>query len=371
MKRIITAFLFVAMVAAGVSAIEYGALLDSNSSFEKVAENDFAFSQKLDASAYVRVPFTKDGRVALSTEFAYRFQYADEDMSHFLNLPLLKVGYSGGVGSGYMDIAAGRFTMSDNTRKIFNQTSDGLFGSFATDVFVASMYFGYTGLVNRYFVSMVETGIDAYTGFESDFYTSSLPYMVVGANVGLNNLFLNQNVGLSSWGFVGIQEFDSNKVYGAITFNGAIVGNLFHSTEGIVVGLIRNDTAEVAGLCSTTLSYYFDWLGLAVNAGATYASEKFETVTATSGMVRSEPWTNVFLPSLSVSMLPVSNLYVAVETNFPLAAKDMEYQGAGLVGSVQYQLFNDVALGVNVSQFFAKMEENNYTKISLRAAISF
>ena len=80
MKRIITAFLFVAMVAAGVSAIEYGALLDSNSSFEKVAENDFAFSQKLDASAYVRVPFTKDGRAALSTEFAYRFQYADEDM---------------------------------------------------------------------------------------------------------------------------------------------------------------------------------------------------------------------------------------------------------------------------------------------------
>lgn len=50
MKRIITAFLFVAMVAAGVSAIEYGALLDSNSSFEKVAENDFAFSQKLDES---------------------------------------------------------------------------------------------------------------------------------------------------------------------------------------------------------------------------------------------------------------------------------------------------------------------------------
>ena len=371
MKRIIASVLFIAMVATGVSAIEYGGLLDSNSSFEKIAENDFAFSQKLDASAYMRVPFTKDGRAALSTEFAYRFQYAAEDMSHFLNLPLLKVSYRGGVGNGYMDIAAGRFTMSDNTRKIFNQTSDGLFGSFATDVFVASMYFGYTGLVNRYFVSMVETDIDAYSGFESDFYTSSLPYMVVGANVGLNNLFLNQNMGIGFWGFVGIQNMKSKKMYGTISFDGPIVGNLFHSTEGIVAGLIRNDTSEVAGLFSSTLSYYLDWKGLAVHAGATYASEKFETVTATSGMVRSEPWTNVFLPSLSVSMLPVSNLYVAVETNFPLASKGMEYQGAGLVGSVQYQLFNDVALGVNVSQFFAKMEENNYTKISLRAAISF
>ena len=371
MKRIIASVLFVAMVATGVSAIEYGGLLDSNSSFEKIAENDFAFSQKLDASAYMRIPFTKDGRAALSTEFAYRFQYTAEDMNHFLNLPLLKVSYRGGVGNGYMDIAAGRFTMSDNTRKIFNQTSDGLFGSFATDVFVASMYFGYTGLVNRYFVSMVETDIDAYSGFESDFYTSSLPYMVVGANVGLNNLFLNQNMGIGFWGFVGIQNMKSNKMYGTISFDGPIVGNLFHSTEGVVAGLIQNDTSEVAGLFSSTLSYYLDWKGLAVHAGATYASEKFETVTATSGMVRSEPWTNVLLPSLSVSMLPVSNLYVAVETNFPLAAKDMEYQGAGLVGSVQYQLFSDVALGVNVSQFFAKMEENNYTKISLRAAISF
>lgn len=371
MKRIITTILFVAMVASGVSAIEYGGLLDSNSSFEKVAENDFAFSQKLDASAYLRIPFTKDGRAALSTEFAYRLHYADEEMSHFLNLPLLKVGYSGDVGDGYMDITAGRFTMSDNTRKIFNQTSDGLFGSYSTDLFVASMYFGYTGLVNRYFVSMVENNITSYSGFDSDLYTSSLPYVVVGANVGLNNLFLNQNMGIGFWGFVGIQNMKSNKIYGSIVFNGPVVGNLFHSTEGVVAGLIQDDTSEVAGLFSSTLSYYLDWRGLAVNAGATYASEKFETVTATSGMVMSEPWTNVFLPSLSVSMLPLSNLYVAVETNFPLAAKDMEYQGAGLVGYIKYQLFSDVALGVNVSQFFAKAEENNYTKISLRAAISF
>ena len=371
MKRIITAFLFVAMVVSGVTAIEYGGLLDSNSSFEKVAESDFAFSQKLDASAYVRIPFTKDGRAALSTEFAYRFQYMDKEVKNFINLPLLKVSYRGGVGNGYMDIAAGRFTMSDNTRKIFNQTSDGFFGSYSTEFFVASMYFGYTGLVNRHFVSMVENNIISYSGFESDLYISSLPYMVVGSSVGANNLFLNQNMGIGFWGFVGIQNLKSNKIYGSIAFNGPILGNLFHSTEGIVAGLIQNDTSEVAGLFSSTLSYYLDWKGLAVHAGATYASEKFETVTATSGMVMSEPWTNVFLPSLSVSMLPVSNLYVAVETNFPLAAKNMEYQGAGFVGYVQYQLFSDVALGVNVSQFFAKMEENNYTKISLRAAISF
>ena len=68
MKRIIASVLFIAMVATGVSAIEYGGLLDSNSSFEKIAENDFAFSQKLDASAYMRIPFTKDGRAALSPE---------------------------------------------------------------------------------------------------------------------------------------------------------------------------------------------------------------------------------------------------------------------------------------------------------------
>lgn len=371
MKRIIAAVLFVSLLGSGVSAIEYGGLVDSNSSFEKVAAEDFAFSQKLDASAYVRIPFTKDGRAALSTEFAYRLQYADEEMSHFLNLPLLKVEYGGDVGNGYMDIAGGRFTMSDNTRKIFNQTSDGLFGSYSTDLVVASMYFGYTGLVNRYFVTMVENAITSYSGFESDLYTSSLPYVAVGANVGLNNLFLNQNMGIGFWGFVGVQDMKSNKMYGSITFNGPIVGNLFHSTEGLVAGLLQNDTSEVAGLFSSTLSYYLDWKGLAVNAGATYASEKFETVTATSGMVRSEPWTNVFLPSLSVSMLPVSNLYVAVETNFPLSAKEMEFQGTGLVGYVTYQLFSDVAVGVNVSQFFAKMEENNYTKISLRAAISF
>lgn len=371
MRRIITTFLFIAMVASGASAIEYGGLLDSNSFFEKAAENDFSFSQKLDASAYMRIPFTKDGRAALSTEFVYRFQYMDQEVGHFVNLPLLKVGYSDDVGGGSMDIAAGRFTMSDNTRKIFNQTSDGVFGSYATDSVVSSMYFGYTGLVNRYFVSMIENSIGSYSGFESDVYTSSLPYIVVGANVGLNNLLLNQNMGIGLWGFVGIQNLDSNKVYGTLALNGPIVGNLFHSTEGIVVGLIQSGTAEVAGLCSTILSYYFDWMGLAANVGATYASEKFETVTATSGMVGSAPWTNVFLPSVSLSSLPLSFLYLAMELNVPFQAENMEYLGVGLAGTVTCQLLSDVALGVDFSQLIAKEADDDYMKISIKAAISF
>lgn len=371
MKRILSFIFISAFTLGSIFAVEYGGLINSDSSFKKNGSDDFVFTEKLDTSAYLKIPFSKEGHTTLSTEFVYRFQYDDAQINHFINLSLLKLNYSNEISDGLMNIAVGRFSIAENTGKIFNQTSDGLFGSYQTGSFMGSMYFGYTGLVNRYFTTMNEMGITEYSGFASDYYTSSLPYLVIGAEFALPNLFLEQSLGIASWNFIGSQNLKSNKIYGTLSLNGPLVENLYHNTHGIFAANFGDGTKQFAGLASTMLSYYFNYRGLVANAGITYASKDFQTVTSTSGLVTGDPWTNLFLPSVSVSMLPITSLYVAVETNVVLAAENMEYAGAGLAGVVSYQLFSDVALSLNASHFFAKQEDAKYTQISIKAAISF
>lgn len=370
MKRFL-GLILIALISANIFAIDFGGLINSNSSFDKSGSGDFVFTEKLDSSAYIKIPFSKDGKISLATEFLYRFQYYDSNMNHYIDLPLFKFNYSGDVGTGVLDIAAGRFVMTDSTSKIFNQTSDGMFVSYSTVPFVASFYTGYTGLVNSYFVNMNKTGIKEYSGFTSDYYTSSLPYFALAANVSIPNLVVGQNLGLGFWGFIGLQGLKSSKYYGTVTLNGPIVGNLYYTADGIFGAITHEDTTKMSGFTSAKLSYYFNWLGLSANAGLSYASKDFETVTATSGLAMGAGWNNMLVPTMSVSILPLPNLYVGAETNIPLIGEKMEYSGVEITGMVNYQLFSDVSLGFSASHFAAKEDAAKQTKLSIRASVGF
>ena len=372
MKRVLTSIFITACILGSVFAVEYGGLVTSDSTLKQNGTEALVFAEQLDASAYLKVPFSQDGNTVLSTEFAYRFQYDSSQVNNFINLSLLKISHTQEISEGKMNVAAGRYIMADGTGKIFNQTSDGLFGSYQTSSMMASMYFGYTGLVNSFFTSMNVGGLTGeYTGFTSDFYTSSLPYLVVSADFSLPNLFAQQNLSVGSWNFIGTQKLKSNKLYGTISMNGPLMENLYHNTNVVLAGILADGTSNFAGLAATTVTYYFNYMGLAANAGLTYASKEFQPVTSISGLVTGEPWSNLFVPAVSVSMLPLSALYVGAETNLVLLADGMEYTGVGLAAVVSYQLFSDVAFSLNANTFIAKEEAARQTKISLKAAISF
>lgn len=371
MKRVLTTIFLTAFILGSVFGIDYGGLVTSDSTLKQNGTEALVFAEQVDASVYLKVPFSQDGSTVLSTEFAYRFQYDNSQVSNFINLPLLKINHTREVSNGQMTIAGGRYIMADSTGKIFNQTSDGLFGSYQTSNVMASMYFGYTGLVNRFFTAMNEAGVTEYAGFKSDFYTSSLPYLVVGAEFALPNLFAQQNFSVGSWNFIGTQKLKSNKIYGTISMNGPLMENLYHNTNVVLAGILGDGTANFAGLATSTVTYYFNYMGLAANAGLTYASKEFQPVTSISGLVTGKPWSNLFVPTVSVSMLPLSALYVAAETNVALQADGMKYEGLGLAAVVSYQLFSDVAFSLNANTFIAKEEAARQTKISLKAAISF
>lgn len=372
MKRVLTCLLLSTFIIGSLFAVDYGGLVTSDSTFKQNGSQDFVFAEQMDASAYLKVPFGQDGNTLLSAEFAYRLQYEDSQINHFINLPLLKISHTRQISDGLMNIAAGRYTMADSTEKIFSQTSDGLFGSYKTSFLMGSIYFGYTGLVNLFYTSMNEVGVSGeYIGFESDFYTSSLPYLVVGADFSLPNLFYGQNLSIGSWNFIGTQKLKSNKIYGTISLNGPLVENLYHNTHAVLAGILGDETGHFAGLAASTFTYYFNYMGLAANAGLTYASKEFQTVTIISGLVTGEPWSNLFVPSISVSLMPVSALYVGLETNAALQAESMEYTGVGFAAVASYQLFSDVAVSLNASHFLAKEEAARQTKISIKAAISF
>ena len=213
MKRVLTNIFITACILGSVFAVDYGGLVTSDSALKQNGTSDVVFAEQIDASAYLKVPFNQDGSTVLSTEFVYRFQYEKPQANSFINLSLLKINHTQDVSEGQMNIAAGRYTMADGTGKIFNQTSDGLFGSYQTSTMMASMYFGYTGLVNSFFTSMNVAGITGeYTGFKSDMYTSSLPYLVMGVEFALPNFFSQQNVSVGSWNFIGTQKLKSNKL---------------------------------------------------------------------------------------------------------------------------------------------------------------
>ena len=372
MKRVFTSILITAFILGSVFAIDYGGLVISDSTLKQNGTQKFVFAEQVDASAYLKVPFSQDGSTVLSTEFAYRFQYDNSQASNFINLSLLKINHTRAVSDGQMTIAGGRYIMADGTGKIFNQTSDGLFASHQTSTMVGSMYFGYTGLVNSFFTSMNVAGVTGeYTRFKSDMYTFTLPYLVVGAEFALPNLFYQQNLSFGSWNFFGTQKLKSNKIYGTISLNGPLMENLYHNTHVVLAGILGDRTTNFAGLAASNLTYYFNYMGLAANAGLTYASKEFQTVTNISGLVTGESWSNLFVPTVSVSMLPLSALYVAAETNVALRADGMKYEGIGLAAVASYQLFNDVAFSLNASTFIAKEETARQTKISLKAAISF
>lgn len=372
MKRVLTNIFITACILGSVFAVDYGGLVTSDSALKQNGTSDVVFAEQIDASAYLKVPFNQDGSTVLSTEFVYRFQYEKPQANSFINLSLLKISHTQDVSEGQMNIAAGRYTMADGTGKIFNQTSDGLFGSYQTSTMMASMYFGYTGLVNSFFTSMNVAGITGeYTGFKSDMYTSSLPYLVMGVEFALPNFFSQQNVSVGSWNFIGTQKLKSNKLYGTISMNGPLMENLYHNTNVVLAGILADATANFAGLAASNLTYYFNYKGLAANAGLTYASKEFQPVTSISGLVTGEPWSNLFVPAVSVSMLPLSALFVGAEANLVLLADGMEYAGVGLAAVVSYQLFSDVAFSLNANTFIAKEEAARQTKISLKAAISF
>lgn len=371
MRRFLTIAIFSFFIVYNLVAVEYGGLISSDSSFEKIGESDFLFIEKLDSSAYFKVPLTREGKLVFSTEVFYRFQYNQPEINHFVDLPLLKLSYDDNFGTEDLSISMGRFPLVDRTAKIFNQTSDGLFASFATENYVTSFYFGYTGLINRHLVTMEEGGITEFSGFESDYYSSSLPYIVTNATITLPFVLLQQTVTAEFWGFSGIQNLKSNKLYGSLALNGPIIGNLFHNTEGIFAAILNDGTVDLAGLASTRLSYYFDLLGIATHMGVGYASEKFQTVTDVDALAMGANWTNLFIPSASVTLLPLSSLFVGIESSVALAANNMDYIGTDLVALINYQLFSDVALGVSASHFFAQEEALQSTKISIKAAISF
>lgn len=371
MKRFLGLIFLTTFISASIFAVEFGGLISSDSLFDKQGSNNFVFTERLDTSAYLKVPFSKDGKINLATEFMYRLQIADSNVNHFLNLPLLKFNYAASVGTGTLNISAGRFTMTDNTSRIFNQTSDGLYVSYGTSTFAGSFYAGYTGLVNRHFVSMKEDGIESYNGFSSDVYTSSLPYLATAANLSLPNILFEQNLGFGFWGFFGIQNLKSNKYYGSINIDGPIFGGLYYAVDGVFAGISQENTTKFAGYTSAKFSYYFGLLGLTANAGLSFASEDFQTVTATSDIATGTQWSNTLVPTMSVSILPLPSLFIGAEATVPLTAKDMQYQGTGLIGVISYQFFSDMSVGLNVTQYFAKETSNSKTQLSIKASISF
>ena len=370
MKKIVNIIVICGLFIQSIIAIDFGGLLNSSSGFNihnKSAELDF--SEVLDASAYLKVPFTKDGQSYFATEFLYRMEYLSKKVHNYIDIPLLKFQYSQPIGDTYIDLALGRFYTSDATGKVFSQTSDGFAGSFTSQKFNFGVYIGYTGLVNSKLTGMT-TSVTYNVEFPS-FYEFSAPYLVTSLSASAPFLFLGQSLGADIWGFIGLQGNKSHHIYGSLTLTGPLYAHLYHNTALTLAGNFREQDKKFGALTSTDITYYFNTLDMALGGKIAYASKDFTTITSTTGTVTAMPWNDIFISGITFTMVPIRPLFLGTEISAIFNGTHFDYKGVQLASTLRWNIFSDVSASVDGSQIFAKDINDWKTNITLKVAMSF
>lgn len=370
MKKLLIATICLLCCAFCFSA-EFGGVIKSDTDISIPGAGDIVWGEVIDASAYAKIPFAteQDFRSYLAIEGVYRLNLKQDKITNSLNLPLIKLNLTSYFGKGFVSVSAGRFFTSDITANIFAQESDGVSGVYMTDAFNASMYAGYTGLINSRFVSM--HGNNNYDLTTGNFYDLSLPYIVVGGTVSFPYLFLKQTISMDAWGFIGTQDIKRNNIYASATMNGPIASKLFYTVIASGSFVDKDEQGFAPGLfASGEVDYYFSKIPSVVSGYAKYATEDFETVTITTssaGVI----WNNILAAGISSSINPIDSLSLKASGEAVFQADNMDYYGTQFAAECRWQVLSDVLFHVTGKYFLAKESDNSSASITAKAAISF
>lgn len=350
---------------------EFGGIIKSNTELLIPTQGDILWGETIDASAYTKIPFSTndDFNSYFAVEGVYRFRITQNETTNSLNLPLIKLNMTSYFGNGFVSVSAGRFFTSDITSNIFAQESDGVSGIYMTDVVNASMYAGYTGLLNSRFVSM--HGNSDYEFESGNFYDLSLPYIVIGGTVSLPYLFLKQSLSLDVWGFIGTQNINRNNIYTSASITGPISNQLFYTLIASGSFINKEEQGFTPGLfASGEIDYYFSKISSVVSAYAKYATKDFETVTITTTLAGLN-WNNILAAGFSSTIIPVNPLALKVLGEAVLQVDTMDYLGTQFAAECRWQVLSDVLFQVSGKYFLAKEIDSSTTNVSVKAIISF
>lgn len=377
MKKIIVSILAATCALSSLAAFTWSGLIDNNTKFS--ANNDFSalgLNQSNGIYLSAASKLNESGTLRFNAEGLYKYylncdlKEGESTFKNIVDLDLLKLTGEFSVGNGVLGLSAGRFQYSDYSGAVFSQVSDGLYLNYNTQKIKVSLYGGYTGLLNRLNVSMIENEYEE----DENFYALCPKYVPVTADFAYKALLGSNTIGLQAAGFIPVTDDNTLKGYGTLILNGYL------GKVGLYDARVTAGTEKFENLmldAKLDLNFFIGKVAMAT-VGGEYVSgdqgpfDPFVTITARS--FGSAPFYNGgIIPKAGITF--ASNQLLASLTErvvIAMPADEANLDGFDTSVNVTYKLFSDVVIGCDIGAYICtEVEEKSNYYATVKASLAF
>lgn len=367
MKKFLLVIFSFFLFCGNLFAFEWGGLFKNESKMELMLDSEnenkqsSTFSQNNGLFLWLSTPISQDGNWIFKTEISYNFKYnsvSDAKIQNIIDCGLLKVSGLIPLKAGLIDIAFGRFSVSDKTGSIFSTTSDGVSCNVHLSRFNLGVYTGYTGFTN------LLTG-NGFNGFVADsnvqLYILQAGSIPVICNFELPSLFANQSLSVQA-----LLDFDctktksiGNKMYGTLALEGPIISKLFYSFQTTfgteAFGNVMNSTS-LKVMCYPLQFFNFN-VGVQYASGDELVFAPFKTVTANAiNPIIDTQYTDGVFPTVALIFFS-GPFYSKFEITGALNlfdgfdSADLFFKGVYGRLSASLNIYSDLQIGLDMNAF--------------------
>lgn len=383
MKRSLISILFAMLLLPSSFGYEWGLSLVNSTEFKGQEFDSLKLNQNDSLSLWTKIPFNKSNSSYLVGDVSYHFKYEDAGnnpvgLQNIVNLNMFKfVSELSFNNVNKMFIMAGRFPIVDSSRKVFAQSSDGLYLKYAGVFTNISLYGGYTGLLNSKEVTVLTPAETKYKEASNDFYTLAPKYVPVSVMFNFPSLFANQQLNIQGWGFLDLNGDNFNRYYANIELDGYLAKGLNYSLSS-VFGTVNFENLMN---CSELNIKYFISEPFALQGSVLYASGKngmfdtFTGVTSNSVILAYEntECSNLFKAELGAVVSVLQKCLISAKGAYvaDFTEESMDYRGIQWESNIIWNIFDDVQLSASMGQFYGQDSKDNQTRMSVNLNLAF
>ncbi len=383
------AFLFSAIP---VFALETGALIEGS---VRAWSNDWGKVEKAkDAELETKETFTlnakqslnESGSRYLAVEGNVQYKYTNDALGNgddkiFADVTLFKYTAAYDYNGAKNVINLGRFFVSDFTGLIFAQQNDGVMFQYFANTVQASVYGGWTGLLNAQTTTILPARSSDFAFDHDAAYDFQSSYFVGSISLSLPYVFFNQTASaecITLFGTNGINGDNSEtwRVYGTFALNGSLASNLFYTAHTTFATEAEQD---MMNLSAVYVDFYPNYKNMDLGINFVYATptkdgkSAFKGITSqTATFAYDEPQYSAMMKmGASASIKPVDTLLTRVGGDVVFAYLDEEkratpsgdlgYHGFQIYANAVYQIFTDMKATLFFSDFIGN--KDGYNKI--------
>ena len=383
MKRSLISILFAMLLLPSSFGYEWGLSLVNSTEFKGQEFDSLKLNQNDSLSLWTKIPFNKSNSSYLVGDVSYHFKYEDAGnnpvgFQNIVNLNMFKfVSELSFNNVNKMFIMAGRFPIVDSSRKVFAQSSDGLYLKYAGVFTNISLYGGYTGLLNSKEVTVLTPSETKYKEASNDFYTLAPKYVPVSVMFNFPSLFANQQLNIQGWGFLDLNGDNFNRYYANIELDGYLAKGLHYSLSS-VFGTVNFENLMN---CSELTIKYFVSEPFALQCSALYASGKNEIFDAFTGVTSNSvilayentECSNLFKAELGAVVSVLQKCLISAKGAYvaDFTEESMDYRGIQWESNIIWNIFDDVQLSASMGQFYGQDSKDNQTRMSVNLNLAF